>query len=233
MKLVKLFALVFGCFTTFITSAENDNLSNKNSDAEFPVIIGSLPGSEVFPCTDYGSYTNYLGLRYINPIPENKQFGIKARTILRHEGMDFCTNVGAEVLVPANSTVVYFEKENSFDGGNVVLETSIKFNYKTPIATERRTLYLFLTHITPKAGIKIGEKLRAGEVLGVTEPPGKSGIGPKSHVHMQAHPILQIWLAHTDPNQFWQKGPGIVSCFDAKNPPSDSQIVAPVRCVKP
>jgi murein DD-endopeptidase MepM/ murein hydrolase activator NlpD len=224
MKLTQVIALFI---SVLASAAHSQDTGNHES---FNVVVGAQRDSDIFPCNDYASYTTYFGSMYMVTVPENKQFGIKARTILRHEGMDFCTNTGAEVLVPANSTVIYFEKENSFDGGNVVLETSIKFNYNTHLGTERRTLYLFLTHLKLKTDIKIGEKLRAGEVLGVTEPPGKSGIGPKPHVHLQAHPISKIWLAHTDPNQFWQKGPGIVSCFDAKNPPSDQQMVAPLKC---
>jgi hypothetical protein len=224
MKLNQIIALFI---SVSALTAHSQDTGNHES---FNVVVGAQRNSDILPCNDYASYTTYLGSMYMVTIPENKQFGIKSRTVLRHEGMDFCTNTGDEVLVPANSTVIYFEKENKFEGGHVVLETSIKFNYKTHLGTERRTLYLFLTHLTPKVDIKIGEKLRAGEVLGVTEPPGKSGIGPKPHVHLQAHPISKIWLAHTDPNQFWQKGPGIVSCFDANNPPSDQQMVAPLKC---
>jgi murein DD-endopeptidase MepM/ murein hydrolase activator NlpD len=87
-----------------------------------------------------------------------------------------------------------------------------------------------MTHITPKSDLKVGQKVSAGDVIAVLEPPGKPGTGARSHVHMQATPTPKVWVAQTDPNQFWQKGAGKVTCFDAKNPPTDQQLVAPLKC---
>lgn len=195
----------------------------------FKVVIGAQDYSDVFPCTDYASKTNYLGQPYRAFQSESKEHGAPARWILRHEGMDFCGKAGVEVIAPVNGEIFFIEREDSNQGGFLLIKTNIR--YKHPTWTEETsTLYVFLTHITPKSDLKVGQKVRAGDVVAVLEHPGKPGIGSRSHVHIQATPTPKVWLAQTDPNQFWQKGAGKVTCFDAKNPPTDQQLVAPLKC---
>jgi murein DD-endopeptidase MepM/ murein hydrolase activator NlpD len=140
--------------------------------------------------------------------------------------MDFCNNTGSEVIAAANGIVVDIIQDNPYRGGRVTIQTKIRYQAKS--GTEY--LHLDALHITPFDGLKIGNAVQVGQVIGYTQPPGKVEIGSRSHVHFSVGPTPQTWLKHTDPNQFWQKGPGIVSCFDPKNPPTDDQIVAPIKC---
>lgn len=68
----------------------------------FKVVVGAQRGSDIFPCADYASNTNYAGQKYMTSTPESKEHGAPARWILRHEGMDFCGGAGTEVIAPVN-----------------------------------------------------------------------------------------------------------------------------------
>ena len=223
MKLNQVIAL----FISVLVSAAHSQ--DTGTYEPFKVVIGAQAYSEVFPCTDYASNTNYAGQKYMTFSPESKEHGAPARWILRHEGMDFCGGAGTEVIAPVNGEIFFIQREDSNQGGFLLIKTNIK--YKHPTWTEETsTLYVFMTHLTPKSNLKVGQKVTAGDVISVLEPPGKPGIGSRSHVHIQASPTPKVWVAQTDPNQFWQKGAGKVSCFDAKNPPTDQQLVAPLKC---
>lgn len=190
-------------------------------DPRFPLIVGaSYSKSDVMPCADYASFTNYSGRPYLVTVPET---GVITR---RHEGMDFCTQPHAEVLAPANGIVSTVVQENAFRGGRVTIRTNLIYRDDgVPFV-----LCLDMVHIAPRSGLRTGNMVKAGDVIGTVEPPGKLEIGPRSHVHFSAGPRADTWNLHTDPNRFWQKGQGAVSCFRADTPPTDPQIVAPIRC---
>jgi hypothetical protein len=190
------------------------------TDTTFPVVVGASMQSDIRPCADYASYYNYAGTPYHVVDPET---GKVAR---RHEGIDFCTSSGSDVLASANGTVVRLVRDDPIRGGRVTIQTKIE--YRDNARTE--TLHLDALHITPRSDLKLGDSVKAGQVIGYVEPPGKPHIGPRPHVHLSAGPTPATWLIHTDPNRFWQKGAGIVSCFDPSRPPGDQQIVAPIKC---
>lgn len=185
-------------------------------DKNFPTIVGASSKSDTLPCADYASYTSYSGNPYT------------AGGSSRHKGMDFCTNAGEEVIAAANGTIVNISWSNPDRGGRVGIKTNIL--YFDPMSERELSLFLDALHITPKEGLNVGDNVKAGQVIGHTEPPGKEEIGPRSHVHFTAGPFYQTWALHTDPNRFWKKGPGIVSCFDLNSPPSDKEVVAPIKC---
>lgn len=195
----------------------------------FKVVVGAQRGSDIFPCADYASHKDHSGNPYKVFQPEYKEYGAAARWITRHEGMDFCAKTGTEVIAPASGEILAIQREDNFQGGFLTMKTNIKYSHPT-WTEETSTLYVFMTHITPRSDLKVGQKVTAGDLIAVLEPPGKPGTGARSHVHMQATPTPKVWVAQTDPNQFWQKGAGKVSCFDAKNPPTDQQLVAPLKC---
>lgn len=187
----------------------------------FPVIVGaSSAQSDIRPCSDYASYTSYTGRPYSVLVPET------GRTTTRHEGIDFCTDPGADVLAPATGKVIDIVRENAHRGGHVTIETRIEYRHNDSWVQ----LYLEMVHITPRSTLRVGDEVKAGDVIGVVEPPGKLAIGPRSHVHLSAGPSIYTTVNHTDPNRFWQKGPGVVTCFNPSAPPSNSRMVAPVRC---
>ena len=208
IRLVGLF-IVASLLTGCITSPTNK---------DFPIIVGAAFKSDELPCSDYASYTNYNG----NP------YDVGNGRVTRHKGMDFCTNTGDEVIAPSNGIIANIDWTSSIRGGRVGIKTNML--YFDPDTRRHRPLFLDSLHIIPKAGLNVGDVVKAGQVIGHTEPPGKEEIGPRSHVHLSAGPYYQTWVWHTDPNQFWQKGPGIVSCFDPNNPPSDQEIIAPIKC---
>lgn len=190
------------------------------SSETFPVVVGAMAQSDVRPCSDYASYFSYAGTPYYVRVPET------GKTVRRHQGIDFCAVAGSDVIAAASGTVVQLVPDNPHRGGRVTLRTGIEYqdNGKT------ETLHLDALHITPQTHLKIGDAVKVGEVIGHIQPAGKPEVGPRSHVHFSAGPIPATWVLHTDPNRFWQKGPGIVSCLDPGNPPGDSRIVAPIRC---
>jgi murein DD-endopeptidase MepM/ murein hydrolase activator NlpD len=187
----------------------------------FPMVVGaSKLKSDVQPCADYASFSNYMGTPYY---VVNSTTG---QAVTRHEGMDFCVSTDSEVLAPANGTVIAMVSDNPFRGGRVTIQSRLTYEHDG----RTQTLFVDAVHISPRAGLAIGNAVTAGQVIGYVQPPGKSEIGPRPHVHLSAGPTYQTWKTHTDPNRFWQKGPGVVSCFDPKSPPTDSQLVAPIKC---
>jgi hypothetical protein len=211
-----LFALVIAAL---LLAGCNQNLKQNDN---FPVVVGAKSGSDIQPCADYASHFGYDGRPYNVLNPETGLY------TTRHEGMDFCTSTRAKVIASANGTIANLVWDDPIRGGRVTIE--MRMHYDANGDGQKWPLYIDALHIKPKQGLEYGDEVKAGQVIGYTEPPGKPQIGPRSHIHLTAGPIPQTWNWHTDPNRFWQKGPGIVSCFDPNNPPNDNQIVAPLLC---
>lgn len=195
--------------------------NDRTPDDFFKVIIGAQKDSDIIPCSDYGSRRNYQGEPYYLKLD---------RQITRHEGIDFCTRAGAEVIAPTNGIISNLVRTDPLVGGRVIILSKIKQPISLGKDVVQTNLHFSVVHIFPSDDLKEGSLVTAGQTIGRTEPPGKYAIGSRSHVHLEAHTSPFNWGQHTDPNQFWQKGPGVISCFDPNNPPLDSQIVAPVRC---
>ena len=208
-------------FILTLLASCSSNVKDRTPDTFFKLIIGAQKESDIHPCSDYGSRRNYQGEPYYLKL---------GRQITRHEGIDFCTQAGAEVIAPANGTVAWLVQTDPLVGGSVVIQSKIKQPITIGDDLVETNLFLSVFHIFPSNDLKVGDVVKAGQTIGRTEPPGKYAIGPRAHVHIELHTSRFNWGQHTDPNQFWQKGRGIVSCFDPNNPPLDSQIVAPVRC---
>lgn len=132
----------------------------------------------------------------------------------------------SDVRPCANVTVVAIVQDNPCRGGRVTLRSRLTF--RDYARTE--TLHINANHITPVETLKVGDAVKAGQRIGQVQPGGKLEIGPRPHVHLSVGPTSSTRLIHTDPNRFWQKGPGIVTCFNPDDPPGDRQLVAPIRC---
>jgi hypothetical protein len=206
----------------WLTAGADEN-TKKKTDIDFHVVVGAQSRSDIKPCADYASKYSYTGKPYYVFVPETR------KTITRHEGMDFCAKSGADVLAAATGKVIVIDQDNPYRGGRVTIETNLLYDQYGNDQI-KSFLYVDALHINPRAGLKIGDLVNAGDVIGTVQSAGKIEIGPTSHVHLSAGPWFQTWITHTDPNRFWQKGAGIVTCFDSTNPPTDQQLVAPIRC---
>ena len=179
-----------------VSGCANRNLM---TDADFPVIVGASTKSDVQPCADYASLTSYLGVPYYVRVPET------GTVVRRHKGMDFCTSTGREVIAAANGTVVNILQDNPYRGGRVTMQTNIE--YQHPSFRTRSPLFLDAVHITPIEGLAIGDKVKAGQVIGYTQAPGKPEIGPRSHVHFSAGPTFRTWECIPIPISFGKRAP--------------------------
>lgn len=190
---------------------------------EFPILVGASAQSELRPCSDYGSFTNYMGEPYYVSGPDT-------RTQRRHQGIDFCAPAGTPVIAASSGRVQQIFREHPRRGGQVAILTDFKATGRAGPDAKEHQIYLMYVHIKPEPSLQGFDRVEAGDVIGTLEPGGKSQIGPRAHVHFAASVCANQDYCHTDPNRFWMKGPGIVTCFDPKNPPRHDQIVAPLRC---
>jgi murein DD-endopeptidase MepM/ murein hydrolase activator NlpD len=199
-----------------------NQITNGSPDTYYRDTSITSSESDIRPCTEYASRTTYDGDPYVS---------IAYRKITRHEGMDFCTRTGAEVIAPASGTVMEVARKNEVEGGWVTIYSNIKTDISIGNESFKTRLYIQVLHITPISTINTGDEVKAGQLIGVTEPGGKPAAGPRPHVHLEVRTnATPNGYSHINPNPFWQKGPRVVSCFDPENPPSDSQLVAPVKC---
>jgi len=212
--------MILGALTVCAACA----LPASQEDDEFPIIIGTT-GDDVqfYPCTGYGSRLSYTGHPY------NVRTG-PGRAILRHRGLDFCGTSGTEVIAVTAGTIDQIIWDHPRRGGSVTLRSGFRAALTRDEDAFAGLIYFGYVHITPNEDLRIGMTVEPGEVLGVLQPPGKVEIGPRSHVHFTAGNCPYVPICHTDPNRFWQNGPGNVTCFDEARPPEDDEIVAPLRC---
>lgn len=207
IKLVAAAAILAGCQTT---------------DARFPEIIGAKrTPSSLNLCNDYASTRSCGGGRYVT--------GSHGRTITRHEGMDFAARAGTDVIAAAAGKVVAVYRDHHCAGGSVTIETAIEIpDPRAPDYLER--IYVRHDHIVPLPEIHEGQMVKAGDPIGrIQSTQGKACIGDIAHVHLQTQ-MSPMYDLHVDPNRFWQDGPGLVTCYDAANPPPADKLVAPLRC---
>ncbi len=203
---------MFGCGTNKVTV--------------FPNIIGasSVPrGLDL--CNDYGSRFNYAGDRYFIRVKD-------APSITQHEGMDFCAPQGTPVVAAADGQIIQVGHDNPAYGGWIMIETAVTHQLSIETLDGRPAtlpVYVHVVHIDPIEGLARGQRVTAGDVIARVGAAGKPYIGPRSHVHFSARTCESHWC-HIDPNEFWQNGPGKVTCFDPNNRPSQAQIVAPLKC---
>ncbi len=199
-------------------------IPKKQGSDNFHRVVGASRDSDVRPCADYASSRNYMGEPYYIKIPEN------GRIIARHEGMDFCGKAGGDVLAPASGVITNIIEDNPYRGGSLILQTSIIYDHYGT-GNLLYTLSLQILHITPNKNLTVGSNVNAGDIIGLIQHANRPEIGSRPHVHLAAGVGPDLWNLHTDPNQFWQKGPGRVSCYNPMNPPSEHHLVAPIRCV--
>ncbi|MBK9099846.1 MAG: peptidoglycan DD-metalloendopeptidase family protein [bacterium] len=118
----------------------------------------------------------YNSIPAILPAPGNysiHDFGMRRHPILGvrrfHHGIDINCNTGTEILCPGNGKVIVVERQAGF---GLVVEIDHGFGYKTVYA-----------HLS-KAVVKVGEKVKRGQVIAKS---GNSGLSSGPHLHYEVH----------------------------------------------
>lgn len=171
-------------------------------------------------CLDYGKTRLRNGAPYHVVEPH--------RTITRHEGMDFCKRAGSPVLAPADGRIRFIEADNSAYGGVVGITTGFSIRPRPKRARQR--VFVEMVHIVPLPGLRVGQLVKAGQLVGHVQKANRPSIGTTPHVHFAVRRCNDWPTCHIDPNFFWRDGPGRVSCHDTSNPLPKGRIVAPVPC---
>lgn len=187
-----------------------------------PVVVGAARGlrRKAGLCLDYGAtrFRDGAPYRVVEP----------ARTITSHEGMDFCQRAGSPVIAPVDGQVRYIEQDNRVYGGVVGITTPFSIRPAPGKRTQR--IFVEMVHIVPVKGLRRGQSIKAGQVVGHVQPANRPSIGTAPHVHFAVRRCDDWPTCHIDPNFFWRDGPGRVSCFDPAKPLPFGRIVAPVPC---
>jgi len=104
-------------------------------------------------------------------------FGLRYHPILHalrlHSGIDFAAATGTPIVAPADGTVTSAQRENGY--GNVV---TLRHNAKMT------TLYAHMSRFA--AGLKAGEAVKAGDVIGYVGTTGRS-TGPHLHFEVRVN----------------------------------------------
>ncbi|MDN0073492.1 peptidoglycan DD-metalloendopeptidase family protein [Crenobacter sp. SG2303] len=104
-------------------------------------------------------------------------FGLRYHPILHalrlHAGIDFAAAIGTPIIAPADGVVMSAQRENGY--GNVV---TLRHNAKMT------TLYAHMSRFA--AGLKAGEAVKAGDVIGYIGTTGRS-TGPHLHFEVRVN----------------------------------------------
>lgn len=192
-----------------------------NSDGS-PIKLGVAPRdrNKADLCLDYGAthLRNGRPYRVVEP----------ARTITQHEGMDFCTRAGSPVLAPLDGRIRFIEQDNDVYGGVVAITS--EFSIRSRPNARNQRVFVEMVHVVPVAGLRVGQRVTAGQVVGQVQRANRPSIGIVPHVHFAVRRCNDWPTCHIDPNFFWRDGPGRVSCYDPALPVPRGRIVAPVPC---
>jgi murein DD-endopeptidase MepM/ murein hydrolase activator NlpD len=87
-----------------------------------------------------------------------------------------------------------------------------------------------MVHIVPLNGLRPGQRVKAGQVIGHVQQANRPSIGDTPHVHFAVRRCDDWPTCHVDPNFFWRDGPGRLSCHHPDKPLPAGRIVAPLGC---
>jgi len=130
----------------------------------------------IWPC--YGRLTSPFGQR-IHPVYKTLDF---------HSGFDIANEIGTDVTVTADGIVKFVGWQAGY-GRAVVVEH--KFGYKT--------VYGHLSVFK----VKVGQKVRRGEVIGLMGDSGTS-TGPHLHYEVWKDGVVQNPIRYVDPEKFFK-----------------------------
>lgn len=187
-----------------------------------PIVYGVARGfrNKGGLCLDYGAtrLRNGTPYRVVEP----------ARTITSHEGMDFCKPAGTKVLSPVDGKIRFIENDNKSWGGVVAVTTD--FSVRPRPGKRAQRIFVEMVHIVPLKGLRVGQKVKAGQLVGHIQKANRPSIGNTPHIHFAVRRCNDWPTCHVDPNYFWRDGVGKVSCHKPSKPLPGGRIVAPLPC---
>ncbi|WP_412555461.1 M23 family metallopeptidase [Shimia sp. MIT1388] len=187
-----------------------------------PVVFGVARGfkRKAGLCLDYGKSRLRNGAPYHVVEP--------ARTITRHEGMDFCRRAGTPVIAPLNGKIRFIEQDNASWGGVVGITSN--FSMRPSPGKSKQRIFVEMVHIVPIQGLRKGQKVSAGQLVGHVQKANRPSIGDTPHVHFAVRRCNDWPTCHIDPNYFWRDGLGRISCHAPSKPLPNGRMVAPLPC---
>ena len=186
-----------------------------------PIVLGARKKPRTASvCLDYGKTRFQDGSPYRIVEPD--------RTITRHEGVDFCKPAGSPVISPTDGTIRWIEQNNNVYGGVIGINAGFSIRPRPEMKASR--VFVEMVHIVPLKGLRRGQRVTAGQLIGHVQDVGPPSIGHDPHVHFAVRWCEDWPRCHIDPNYFWRDGPGIISCANESKPPPVGRIVAPVPC---
>ena len=158
------------------------NLQKESLDEIYDISItkekmmACLPAIAPIRDSDKKSITSYFGMR-IDPIYHVRKF---------HSGLDFSAARGTEIFATGDGTVT--EVKTGFNGG---YGTYVKINHGFSYST----MYAHMQ----KAAVKVGQKVKRGQLIGYVGNTGKSS-GPHVHYEVQKNgvPINPVNFMYKD-----------------------------------
>lgn len=186
-----------------------------------PIVIGAKKKPrKAGLCLDYGKTSLGNGQPYLIVEP--------TRTITSHEGIDFCKRAGSPVISPVDGKIRYIEWDNKTYGGVVGVTTEFSIKPRKGMGTSR--IFVEMVHIVPVEGLKRGQPVRAGQIVGHVQEANRPSIGSTPHVHFAVRRCNDWPTCHLDPNFFWRDGARKVSCFNKNMAIPKGRMVAPIPC---
>lgn len=129
-----------------------------------------------------------------------------------HQGVDYACPVGTDLIAPIDAVVVGVGKQGGWGPAFGRFEIILQFTAKRLPILPAKTYYAILAHGS-KSFVKIGDKVRAGQVIGKSGAEGNVS-GPHVHFEVQA-------------SRFWSKTNDIDPQFVIDwQPPAPAKPVA-------
>ena len=121
-------------------------------------LLASIPAIQPVSNKDLKRLSSGFGMR-IHPIPKIKQF---------HWGMDFTAPTGTEIYSTGKGKVVFASNSHNGYGNHVIVDHGYGY----------QTLYAHMS----KIGVRVGQAVKRGEVLGHV---GNTGLSSAPHLHYE------------------------------------------------
>lgn len=112
-----------------------------------------------------------------------------------HQGVDYACPVGTDLIAPIDAVVVGVGKQGGWGSAFGRFEIILQFTTKRSPLLPAKTYYAILAHGS-KSFVKIGDKVKAGQVIGKSGAEGNVS-GPHLHFEVQTS---RFWSKTNDVN---------------------------------